>query len=81
MRKLTSILVIGATVGTLVLSGCSIGNNLNSGREESSIVVSQGDSAMSDSVEEKLLLNLKDKGFKGFITEKSGGYCLEISRS
>lgn len=81
MRKLTSVLVIGATVGMLVLSGCSIGNNLNSGREESSIVVSQGDSAMSDSVGEKLLLNLKDKGFKGFITEKSGGYCLVISRS
>lgn len=81
MRKLTSILVIGAIVGTLILSGCSIGNNLNSGREESSIVVSQEDSAISDSVGEKLLLNLKDKGFKGFITEKSGGYCLVISRS
>ena len=81
MKKLASALVIGATVGTLVLSGCSIGNNLNSGREESSIVVSQGHSEMSDSMEEKLLLNLKDKGFKGFITEKSGGYCLVIARS
>lgn len=81
MRKLASVFVIGATVGTLILSGCSIGNNLNSGRGESSIVVSQGHSAMSDSVEEKLLLNLRDKGFKGFITEKSGGYCLVISRS
>lgn len=80
MRKLTSVLVIGATVGTLVLSGCSFGSNLNSGRD-SDIVVSQGNAAMSDSVGEKLLLNLKDKGFKGFITGKSGGYCLVISRS
>lgn len=80
MRKLASVLVIGATVGTLVLSGCSIGNNLNSGRD-SGVVVSQGHSAINDYVEEKLLLNLRDKGFKGFITEKRGGYCLVISRS
>lgn len=80
MRKLISVLVIGATVGMLILSGCSFGNNLNSG-QDSDIVVSQGHSVMSDSVEEKLLQNLRDKGFKGFITEKSGGYCLVISRS
>lgn len=80
MRKLISVLVIGASVGMLILSGCSFGNNLNSG-QDSDIVVSQGHSVMSDSVEEKLLQNLRDKGFKGFITEKSGGYCLVISRS
>ena len=80
MRKLTSALILGMTVGTLALSGCSLSSNLGSGQMESGTLV-QRNSVVSDSVEEKLLLNLRDKGFKGFITEKSGGYCLVISRS
>lgn len=80
MRKLVSTLVLGVIVSMMMLSGCSLGSNLGSGQMESGTLV-QRNSVVSDSVEEKLLLNLRDKGFKGFITEKSGGYCLVISRS
>lgn len=81
MRKLTSALILGMTIGTLILSGCSLSSNLGSGQESNTVVVSQSNEISNGSVEEKLLLNLRDKGFKGFITEKSGGYCLVISRS
>lgn len=80
MRKLVSTLVLGVIVSMMMLSGCSLSSNLGSGQMESGTLV-QRNSVVSDSVEEKLLLNLRDKGFKGFITEKSGGYCLVISRS
>lgn len=80
MRRLVSTLVLGVIVSMMMLSGCSLGSNLDSGQMESGTLV-QRNSVVSDSVEEKLLLNLRDKGFKGFITEKSGGYCLVISRS
>lgn len=80
MRKPVSTLVLGVIVSMMMLSGCSLCSNLDSGQMESGALV-QRNSVVSDSVEEKLLLNLRDKGFKGFITEKSGGYCLVISRS
>ena len=80
MRKPVSTLVLGVIVSMMMLSGCSLGSNLDSGQMESGALV-QRSSVVSDSVEEKLLLNLRDKGFKGFITEKSGGYCFVISRS
>lgn len=80
MRKPVSTLVLGVIVSMMMLSGCSLGSNLDSGQMESGALV-QRNSVVSDSVEEKLLLNLRDKGFKGFITEKSGGYCFVISRS
>ena len=80
MRKPVSTLVLGVIVSMMMLSGCSLCSNLDSGQMESVALV-QRNSVVSDSVEEKLLLNLRDKGFKGFITEKSGGYCLVISRS
>ena len=80
MRKLVSTLVLGVIVSMMMLSGCSLSSNLGSGQMESGTLV-QRNSVVSDSVEEKLLLNLRDKGFKGFIIEKSGGYCLVISRS
>lgn len=80
MRKPVSTLVLGVIVSMMMLSGCSLGSNLDSGQMESGALV-QRNSVVSDSVEEKLLLNLRDKGFKGFITEKSGGYCFMISRS
>ena len=80
MRKPVSTLVLGVIVSIMMLSGCSLGSNLDSGQMESGALV-QRNSVVSDSVEEKLLLNLRDKGFKGFIIEKSGGYCLVISRS
>lgn len=80
MRKPVSTLVLGVIVSMMMLSGCSLGSNLDSGQMESGALV-QRNSVVSDSVEGKLLLNLRDKGFKGFITEKSGGYCFVISRS
>lgn len=80
MRKPVSTLVLGVIVGMMMLSGCSLGSNLDLGQMESGTLV-QRNSVVNDSVEEKLLLNLRDKGFKGFITKKSGGYCLVISRS
>lgn len=80
MRKPVSTLVLGVIVCMMMLSGCSLGSNLDSGQMKSGALV-QRNSVVSDSVEEKLLLNLRDKGFKGFITEKSGGYCFVISRS
>ena len=80
MRKPVSTLVLGVIVSMMMLSGCSLGSNLDSGQMESGALV-QRNSVVSDSVEEKLLLNLRDKGFKGFITKKSGDYCLVISRS
>lgn len=81
MRKLTSALVLCIIVGTVILSGCSFSSNLGSGRESDTVVVPQSNEISNGSVEEKLLLNLRDKGFKGFIIEKSGGYCFVISRS
>lgn len=80
MRKPVSTLVLGVIVCMMMLSGCSLGSNLDSGQMKSGALV-QRNSVVSDSVEGKLLLNLRDKGFKGFITEKSGGYCFVISRS
>ena len=41
MRKLTSALILGMTIGTLILSGCSLSSNLGSGQESDTVVVSQ----------------------------------------
>lgn len=81
MRKLTSVLVTGVIVGMLVLSGCGLSGGSGSEQIESGTAVSQSHSVGSNSVEKKLLISLRDKGFKGFLTVKSGSYCFVVSRS